>query len=113
MLMLQTIRVMSGQQGLPISDVYDATDPDALSEMLGSFDLDAYGVQDAAELRNLLDVVEPSPTPRAAGASSCRVETSHIASICCKAHRISRGQLSALLERLYGYPIIVSVFRSV
>ena len=68
------VRVMSGAPNLPLNALYDRDQPEslpgALTDMLGSFDLDAYGAQDAAELRNILDAVDPHIPFRSSGAHS-------------------------------------------
>lgn len=69
------VSVMSGNKrpSLPISALYDEPTGgpgDNLIEMMGSFDLDAYGAQDAAELRNLLAVVDHDPPTSGTGAKS-------------------------------------------
>jgi hypothetical protein len=61
---------MSGNRGIPIHALYDQPDQrvtDTLSNMLGSFDLDAYGAQDEVELRNLLAVVDREPATSGTG----------------------------------------------
>jgi hypothetical protein len=68
---------MSGNRGIPIHALYDQPDQrvtDTLSNMLGSFDLDAYGAQDEVELRNLLAVVDREPATSGTGMDVPSVE---------------------------------------
>lgn len=59
---------MSGGKNVPIAALYDQ--PDALSAMLGSFDLDEYDARDAVELKDLLAVVDRQPSCSGTGVLS-------------------------------------------